>query len=235
MLSALVAASAISSAAAIRLEAATVEGVRCQIVRVDTRSANVRVGLILAQGFPGGDESFSSMIQRSRPTVAINGAYFSKETRLPIGDIAVNGELMHSGRMGTVFTVGKDGLLDIQRVTRHKTYRWPDAKVALGCGPALVLDGKVEVAWQAEGFRDPHVTGKAQRMALGYDQKGTLYFVHIRQGVSFETEAKIMKALGCFEAMNLDAGASLAMYANGRNLQSPGRKLTNVLAVWQTP
>ena len=44
--------------------------------------------------------------------------------------------------------------------------------------------------------------------------------------------ARVMKALGCRDAMNLDAGASLAMSYRGRTLIRPGRNLTNLLAVY---
>jgi exopolysaccharide biosynthesis protein len=42
-----------------------------------------------------------------------------------------------------------------------------------------------------------------------------------------------MQALGCEQALNLDGGASMAMYYRGRTVLSPGRKLTNVLLVYE--
>jgi len=38
--------------------------------------------------------------------------------------------------------------------------------------------------------------------------------------------------LGAVEAMNLDGGASSALYANGSIITQPGRKLSTVLAVY---
>jgi exopolysaccharide biosynthesis protein len=172
------------------------------------------------------------MIKRSGVKAAVNGAYFDKGTKKPIGDIVVDGKLLHSGRMGTALTFDPSGKPDIVRVIRHKTYRWDGFQHVLACGPALVLDGQVDVDFEEEGFRDPHVTGRTQRMAIGYTSDRQLIIAQIRKSVTFEEAAKVMRQMGCFEAMNLDAGASLAMYHNGKSLHSPGRKLTNILGIW---
>jgi len=44
--------------------------------------------------------------------------------------------------------------------------------------------------------------------------------------------AKVMQAMGCSEAMNLDAGTSTGFYYNGTTLARPGRKLTNMIVVY---
>jgi len=219
----------------VALQTVAVGVVTCRVITVDMTDPRVRVDLILAQGFPGGDESFASMLSRTRPVAAINGAYFSKQTLLPIGDLAQRGELRHSGRMGTVFTLDAQRRMDIQRVVRHRTYQWPEAQVALGCGPALVLDGQIDVRWADEGFRDPHVTGRTARMGLGYTERGKLKLVNAAAPLSFEGFARVMQSLGCHEAMNLDSGASQALYFQGKTLLRPGRKLTTVLGVWVDP
>ncbi|MBL8048608.1 MAG: phosphodiester glycosidase family protein [Chthonomonas sp.] len=205
--------------------------------KVDTVVVNLNdqrasFGVVTAKDFPGTDESFASMVGRSNAAVAINGAYFSTTTLLPIGDLFVDGQLLHGGRMGTVLKMTEDGKMDIERVVRHRTMDWRGHKFVLGCGPALVLDGKVDVDWRGEGFRDPHVTGKTARMAIGYTQGGKLLLVRIGRAVSFGEEAEIMRKLGCHEAMNLDAGASSGLYANGKILVKPSRELTSILAAW---
>lgn len=204
--------------------------VRC--ITVNLNEPSVRLGIVLANGFPGSDEPFESIVARANPAAAVNGAYFSKDTLLPIGDIVVNGKLEHSGRMGTALTISDSGAIDIERVQRHKTYLWKGYKTVLACGPALMLDGNIDVQFELEGFRDPHVTGTAARMAVGYTPKRKLIMALIERAVSFQEEAKIMQALGCIEAMNLDAGASLAMAYGGKIIKPAGRRLTNVLAVW---
>lgn len=205
---------------------------KADVVVVNLNDQRTTFGVVTAKDFPGTDEPFLSMIRRTNPAVAINGAYFSKTTLLPIGDLYVDGELLHGGRMGTVLKMSEHGKLDIERVVRHRTYDWKGNKFVLGCGPALVLDGEIDVDWRGEGFRDPHVTGRTSRMALGYTKGGKLMLVRIGKAVTFEEEAVIMKDLGCYEAMNLDAGASSGLWANGKVLIKPSRELTSILAVW---
>lgn len=219
----------------IRLVERAVLGLPVRAIEADTSNPKVEVGLILASGFPGGDEDFASMLRRDPPMAAVNGAYFSGTTKLPIGDVAVGGRILHEGRMGAVFSIDGEGALDIHRVIRHRRYAWADKRFALGCGPTLMLDGQVDVRWREEGFQNPSVTGRTQRMALGYTKERRLLLVHIRKAVTFEEEAKVMQALGCHEAMNLDAGASLAMQYRGKTLLPPGRKLTTVVGVWLRP
>ena len=209
-----------------------VSGIRTRVVTLDLDDPTVSLGVVTAQGFPGTDERFGSMVSRSDFAIAINGAYFDKQTLKPIGDIVVNGNLVHSGRMGTAFSVSMDNELDIVRVTRHKTMKWEDKRLVLACGPALVLDGKIDVDWKFEGFRDPHVTGRAPRMGIGYTSDHKLKFMQVLQPVTFEQFGEIAAKLGCYEAMNLDAGASTGLYALGKTYAQPGRKLTNIFGAW---
>ena len=96
----------------------------------------------------------------------------------------------------------------------------------------MLLDGEKDVQVETEGFRDPHVIGRTQRMGIGYTKGGKILLVHVRKAVTFDEMATVFEKLGCFEAMNLDAGASLAMYCDGKTLQPAGRQLTNLIGVW---
>lgn len=220
------------SSSPVSLSSKRVDGVPVKVIEVDLLDPRVRVGLIVSDGFPNADESFQSMIAKTKPVAAINGSYFDKKTFRPIGDIAINGKTLYKGHMGTVFVIDTAKRMSMRRVVRHRTYNWSAYETVIACGPALVLEGKIDVKWQEEGFRDPHVTGKTSRMGIGYKSDGTIVMAHIMSAVSFEEMAKVMHGLGCYNAMNLDAGASLAMYANGKVLQAPSRKLTNLFAVW---
>lgn len=210
----------------------TVLGSPVSVLTVNLNEPKVRVGILLADGFPGTDQEFKEIVARGRPHAAVNGAYFSMDSKKPIGDLVVDGTLVSAGRMGTALTFDAKGKPDIMRVERHKTMKWEGFKTVLACGPALILDGAIDVQFEKEGFRDPHVTGSAARMAVGYTPKNKLIIALIRNTVTFQEEAQIMQSLGCYEAMNLDAGASLAMYHAGKIVQPPSRPLTNVLAIW---
>lgn len=209
------------------LASSTVLGKKCDVIRLDLD--RVRLGVVVASGFPRGDETFASMIERSKPLAAINGAYFSTDTKKPIGDIVIDGKVMLQGRMGTALAVDVEGNVDIFRVKFHRTMDWSKHVTVLACGPALVLDGKVDVNPQIEGFTEEKIMQRHARMGVGYTKNRELLMVYVKDGVTFPEFAKVMLELGCFEAMNLDGGASLAMYFDGKNIKAPSRKLTNIL------
>lgn len=215
-----------------RLESRSVGQANVQVIRVALAGGECKLRIRLASGFPGTDETFESIVKGTGGIVAaINGAYFDKGTKLPIGDIWTGGKLVRKGLMGTAFCVSKSGRMDIRRVTRHRGVDWSAWESVLACGPALVLDGKVDVDWQGEGFRDPHVTGKTSRMGLGYTKEGELLLVRGLTSQTFEEFASTMLKLGCHEAMNLDSGASRGFYFQGKFIEKPGRRLTNVIAI----
>lgn len=219
-------------APAVRLFNQKAGGGSFQVIIADLTRPDIKAHIVMAQGFPGTDEPFTGMVKRTPGILAaINGAYFDKQTKKPIGDIWAKGALLSLGLMGTAFCVAPNGVMDISRVVRHKGQDWTKYETVLACGPALVLDGQVDCDWRSEGFRDPHVTGSTKRMGLGYRQDGKLLIVRGQTSQTFEEFAESMKQLGCWEAMNLDAGASRGFYHQGSFLEKPGRRLTNILAI----
>jgi uncharacterized protein YigE (DUF2233 family) len=205
----------------------------CDVITADMKQANIYANVILAKGFPGTDENFESMIKKPQLITAINGAYFDVNTLKPIGDIWTDGELQSFGGMGTVFCLGDKGEMDIRRVERHRRQNWSSWSVVLGCGPALMLDGKINCDPESEGFRNPKILGKAARMGLGITKDRRLMFVLCRGAVTLPEFAAVFQKLGVHEAMNLDAGGSLGMWYRGKTIQKPSRKLTNLLAVYR--
>lgn len=211
----------------------TIAGVPVTYIALRLNDPRISVRVEVCRGFPGGDEPFAAMVGRLRPVAAINGAYFSKATKQPIGDIVQDGRLVHSGRMGTALAISDTGMPTVKRVVWGHAADWSGYRTVLGCGPALVLSGQVDVQPQLEGFHDPHVMGATPRMAVGYTGDGHLLLVKMSGGVTFAREALVMKSLGCVGALNLDAGASLGMYYRGRYLATPGRRLTNLLCIYE--
>lgn len=105
----------------------------------------------------------------------------------------------------------------------------------------MVKAGKVWLSPLSEGFKDAGVLGVGSRTAIGFPaSRDKLLLVTFLDSLSLEAEAKVMQAMasrprpcyGCFEAMNLDGGASVALAHQGEILLPPGRNLTNVLVVY---
>lgn len=214
------------------LDFVNVAGVRARVIRVNLADPRVRVTVQVAQGFPRGDESFGALLKHSRPTIAINGNYFSKMTKEPTGSIVADGKLLYEGWMGTALAITPDKQVVIRRVNRGHHEDWSGYETVIGCGPALVLNGKTDVRAEEEGFHDPSIMGATARMALGITADRHLLLVNTLSAITFRKEAEIMRALGCVDALNLDAGSSQAMMYRGRVLISPGRPLVNLLLVY---
>ncbi len=108
---------------------------------------------------------------------------------------------------------------------------WQNAREALGCGPRLVKNGAIFFDPISEGFSSPKIIANGgARSAVGVTREGSLLLVTC-SGATVKQLASIMKALGAYDAMNLDGGASSSLWANGKYLTSPGRNIGNALLV----
>ncbi len=208
-----------------------VDGIRVRIVEIQLSDPRVHFGIEIARGFPHASEPFDALVARAQPIVAVDGAYFSKADYTPIGDIVIHGRLMHAGLMGTAMAITHDNEILIRRVIPDHAVDWSRFETVLACGPALVLNGRVDVDPVGERFHDPHVMGAARRMGVAILPRRRLAIVETDDPVTFAQWAHVMYDVGAIDAMNLDAGASLALYVRGRTLIAPGRRLTNILTI----
>ncbi|MCD6362036.1 MAG: phosphodiester glycosidase family protein [Armatimonadetes bacterium] len=208
--------------------------VGCHVVQVDLNSPWVKVTPITALGFPGGAESMSSICRRQRPTAAVTGTFFSKSTLLPIGDIVRDGRLIYFGGMGSALAITPVNEVVFEDVPWGRHRDWGPFETVLACGPRLLRSGEVALAPVHQGFSDPHVLGRAARTAVGLTPANKLLMVVTRHHVSLWDLAKIMRALGCIDAINLDGGSSIAMYYRGKAVVTPARRLVNMLAVYES-
>lgn len=67
------------------------------------------------------------------------------------------------------------------------------------------------------------------RSAIGVTSDRTLLLVTC--SCKAQQLAGVMNALGAKDAVNLDGGASCGLYANGKTIVSPGRLISNAVAV----
>ncbi|MGE5577247.1 MAG: phosphodiester glycosidase family protein, partial [Syntrophothermus sp.] len=104
---------------------------------------------------------------------------------------------------------------------------------AVGGGPRLIRDGRIEITADMEQFKPDVALGRAPRTAVGITGDGLVLLVAVngRQdtvsiGMTLEELAGFMRELGAVEAMNLDGGGSTTLAAGGEvlNLPSGGRE-----------
>ncbi|MBL8059337.1 MAG: phosphodiester glycosidase family protein [Chthonomonas sp.] len=212
------------------LSATTVLGSPVRTIQIDLKNPRVKVGVQVAPGFPTGADSFDSLVRSSGATAAITGTFFDTRSLRPIGDIVDRGNILYRGHMGTALAFTEDNEPFMRRVPYGRTQDWSGFETVLSCGPALVLNGEIDVDASGEGFRDPAIFSTTARVGVGFTADQRLLLVATGP-LSFQGFAKVMQALDCAYAMNLDAGSSRALYYRGKVLIRPGRPLTNILFV----
>lgn len=97
--------------------------------------------------------------------------------------------------------------------------------------PRLVKDGAEDHSTDS-GFSEARfTTAVTPRTAVGTTADGKLLLVNV-PSASIQQMRELMLRLGCVDAVNLDGGASAAMYCQGKTIAAPGRELTATLQVF---
>ncbi len=207
---------------------AKVLGARVHYVIVNPFTDKLRLTPVYV---PGG-ASFEHLVALYRPIVAINGTFFHPRTKRPIGDVVIERTHVHKGKLRTALIVQGPFAL----ITTIPTVADFTGKVEglLACGPRLLTDGRLTVYPKAEGFRDRRLFRPARRSAVGVTKSGKVVFAVIVTPVTLTRAAKIMRTLGCVDAMNLDGGGSSALYCAGKFFVRPNRRLATALMVLPT-
>ncbi len=232
--SVLLGAAAFSAPGSIILTYQKIAGFEVKYVTINLNDPDVVVTTAVAQGFPTGLDPWCSFISRLQPDVAINGSYFCPHSDMPVGDIAANGYLLYSGVVGTALCLTPDNRLSLRLGPHQMKPDWRGLSTVLCAGPRLLTNGEVTVNARAEGFRDPRVLGSAPRSALAWRADGVLILLTIEENISLRNLAYICQHLDAKEAMALDGGSSSGLYADGRTITRPARRLSNILAVYSS-
>lgn len=102
---------------------------------------------------------------------------------------------------------------------------------AVGGGPRLLKNGKIQISGQEENFQKDILNGRAPRTAVALTKDNHLLLLTIdgRQldlsvGMSLEELAQTLKGLGAVEAINLDGGGSSRMVIRGFTMSNPSEK-----------
>lgn len=129
------------------------------------------------------------------------------------------------------FAVGRTTRYRVVRADGEPMGGFAFAREAIGCGPRLVTDGRITVDPAREGFRDPKILyDSAARSAVGLSRDGATMILATSSG-TIRAMADVMHALGAYQAMALDGGASAGLWFGGRYVTAPGRPLNNALLV----
>jgi uncharacterized protein YigE (DUF2233 family) len=209
-------------------------GVKANVITVNLNDAQVKVSVALPQRGVGARETFRSMLRRVRPAAAVTGTYFGMRSGQPVGDIVIGGQLVNSGFVGTALAITPENEVRFIRTRRGQTHDWSEYETVVCGGPRLVTGGRARVYPYAEGFRDRSLFKRRPRTAVGVTRWNRLLLVTVKRPIYLRQLARLMRSLGCRDAIALDGGNSSAMFYRGRFATRPQRSLTNLLVVYDT-
>lgn len=136
-------------------------------------------------------------------------------------------------KLGKLF--GAD-YVDVEIKTNPK---WENVQHIISGGPYLLKDNQIFIDMTAQKLQS--IGGRNPRTAIGYTEDKNLILVAVdgREGSSVGLTlvelAKLMKTLGCTNAINLDGGGSTVMYIKGQIVNHPhqpgGIALSNALVI----
>jgi hypothetical protein len=107
-------------------------------------------------------------------------------------------------------------------------WKWWKMRTAVGGGPCLVHDGKIDITDKEEQLFPFGESDQFARTSIGYTRDGRLIilaiqgtFPRLSEGATLEQEAHLLLGLGCYEAMNLDGGSNSCLLVNGKETIKP--------------
>ena len=184
-----------------------------------------------------GDEAFVAMVRHHQAAVTASGTFFSMDAQKRVmGNMVAGGRWLKYSpweNYGTTLGLRRGNRPEMVTARTEGKPQWDQHWFSLTAGPRLLKQGEIRINPHQEGFADPAVMRAAVRSAIGFPRHGQqLLMVTFIQPISLKKSAQIMQYLGCYEAMNLDGGTSLALAKGNQILRSAGRELTNVITFY---
>ncbi len=235
-----------SSARPVPVGSRQVAGEPIYLTMIDLTDPEVFLGLGLAhnakqansQQSSHGDERFIHMVRRHRAAVTVSGTFFSMDKQKRVmGNMVSGGRFLKFSpweNYGTTLGLRVGNRPEMLTARTDGQPLWQQHWFSITAGPRLLRQGKVQINPQAEGFTDRSMfVGKSRRVVIGYPKHGhKLMLVTFRRPVTLQKAAAVMGYLGNYEAMNLDGGTSVGLAKGNKILQAAGRKLTNVITIY---
>jgi len=146
----------------------------------------------------------------------------------------IGGRLVNSGFVGTALAITGENNVRFVETRRWKARDWSRYETVICGGPRLVTEGRVLVVPRDEGFRDRGMFRRRPRTAVGMTRHNRLVLVTVARPIYLRQLARLMRSLGCRDAIALDGGSSSAMFYRGCFAARPHRSLTNLLVVYDS-
>ncbi len=219
---------------AVAYEKKKVDGRWFHVVIVNLNSDNVRVSA-LVNANRGRAESFRSMIDRTAPCAAITGTFFDIQTSRPVGAIVSEGREIWPGNRGSALVIdffNRASVIDPPHGSRLDPGLY---RLVIRGGVRILNAGEFFAYPREQKFKDSRLWSAARRVGVGVTEANKLVLMATSESVYMRDLAAAMKTYNVQSAIALDGGTSAGMYWRGSYLISPGRRLTNILAVHEGP
>ena len=172
----------------------------------------------------------STLATRSNAYAAVNGSFFDMERGNPICYLRIDGTEIGENTPGRdtinrkYYQYASIALRDgrPQLVVPDSNRKWEEGLAdsnVMTAGPMLIVDGEATPQRDDRTF----VTNRHNRTALGIRADGTTLLVvadgrfkHKAEGLTLPELQRVMRWLGCHEAINLDGGGSTTMYVHDK-------------------
>lgn len=165
---------------------------------------------------PGALTRTSAMATQRSALAALNGGFYNTKNGNPVGLLRLDGALTNPATAGQgSLGVDADGHLHL---AAREAGDWAAMHEALGAGPLLLREGQVL------DHGEKQRTVRHPRSALGVKADGAVLWLVLdgrtekAAGTSHEETARILQALGCRDALNLDGGGSSTLWVAGRGV-----------------
>lgn len=171
----------------------------------------------------------SEQARRNGAVAAINGSFFDMAKHNPICYLRIDGkevgintpqasDSIHRKyyQYGSVALHNGRPVIFIPDSARLAERQLPDSNI-MTAGPLLIYKGKTMPMRKDKTF----VTDRHNRTAIGVKRDGTILLVTVdgrtkeSEGLSLQDFTKLLRYLGCYNALNMDGGGSTTMYVNG--------------------
>ena len=173
----------------------------------------------------------SELAEREGALAAVNGSFFDMDLGNPICFLRIDGYRIGENtpqksdsinrKYYQYATMALGGDLSPTLLVPDSNRQWEECLSqanVMTAGPMLVRDGSDVPQRNDRTF----VTHRHNRTALGIRKDGAVLllvadgrFKHTAEGLSLPELARVMRWLGCIDAINLDGGGSTTMYVQG--------------------
>ena len=198
-------------------------------------AARTEIGVAI---MPAGQERLESWCARHDVREALVGGFFRRPDGLPLGEVRTHGVVRDHVAFAAPWHAVR-ACVHVQggaaRIARRNELHAAPRGDVLQAGPLLVAGGEVayDLAADAEGFRaashqfDTDITaGRHPRAALGLSETRVVAVAvdgrsRVDAGLTLLELARLMVAIGCEQAINLDGGGSASLVSGSHLRNAP--------------